>query len=67
MFNSDLVNARIRDTSKYHERVLNELKTNSFSLQLVYFLIETQVTGDALVNVDYSPFIWCMAKLGAKH
>jgi hypothetical protein len=65
MYNSDLVNARIRDTSKSKERVLSKLKINSFSLQLVYFLIETQVTGYGLVN--NSPFIWCMAKLGAKH
>jgi hypothetical protein len=51
MYNNDLVNT-IRDTSKSHERVLNELKINLFSLQLVYFLIETQMTFYALVSVD---------------
>ena len=67
MYNNDLVNTRVRDTSKSHERVLNELKINLFSLHLVYFLIETEVTFYALVSVDNSPFIWCMAKLGANH
>ena len=28
MYNNDLVNTRIGDTSKSHERVLNELKIN---------------------------------------
>jgi hypothetical protein len=57
MYNNDLLNTRIRDTSKSHERVLNELEINLFSLQLVYFLIETQVTFYALVSVDNSPLI----------
>jgi hypothetical protein len=43
-----------------------ELKINLFSLQLVYFFIETQVSFYALVSVDNNPFIWCMVKLGAK-
>jgi hypothetical protein len=67
MCNNDLVNTRIRDTSKSHERVLNKLKMKLFSLHLVYFLIQTEVTFYALVSVDNSPFIWCMAKLGANH
>ena len=45
------------------EQPLNELKINLF----VYFLNETQVTFYALVSVDNSPFIWCVAKLGANH
>jgi hypothetical protein len=56
MYNSDLVNTRIRVTSKSHECVLNELKINSVSQELVYFLIETQVTGYALVNVGCISF-----------
>ena len=64
MYNNDLVNTRIRDTSKSHERVLNELKINLFSLQLVYFLNETQMTFYALVSVDNNPFYLVFGETG---